>query len=153
MTLSHMKARWRVDKRRGLAAVELAMLLPLLIFCAMAVVDFARLIYAQVTLQNCARNGALYEFYAKSGFSLPSTWTSLSNAATADASNLTVGNITASASTPGLSTNNYVTVTVSYPYTLTSLSSIGGSASFPGSITLTQTATMPYPASASATVP
>jgi hypothetical protein len=153
MTLSHMKARRCVDKRRGLAAVELAMLLPLLIFCSMAVVDFARLIYAQVTLQNCARNGAIYEFYAKSGFSLPSTWTSLSNAATADASNLTVGNITASASTPGLSTNNYVTVTVSYPYTLTSISSVWGSGSFPGSITLTQTATMPYPASATTTVP
>lgn len=153
MILSQMKARWSVDKRRGLAAVELAMLLPLLLFCAMAVVDFSRLIYAQVTLQNCARNGAIYEFYAKSGLSLPSTWTSLTNAATADASNLTVGNITASASTPGLSTNNYVTVTVSYPYTLTSISSVWGSGSFPGSITLTQTATMPYPASAATTVP
>ena len=76
--------------RRGLAAVELALLLPLLVFLCMATVDFARVIYALVTLQNCARNGALYEFYKACGYSLPSGWTSLSTARAGDAGNLTV---------------------------------------------------------------
>ena len=54
-----------------MAAVELAFLLPLLVFACMAAVDFARVAYVQVTLQNCARNGALYEFYKAAGYAAP----------------------------------------------------------------------------------
>ena len=62
--------------RRGAAAVELALLLPVLVFCSMMTVDFARVAYVQVTLQNCARNGALYEFYTQSRFVASVGWTS-----------------------------------------------------------------------------
>jgi Flp pilus assembly protein TadG len=136
-------------KRRGAAAVELAVLLPLLLFMSMVIVDFSRLVYAQVTIQNCARNGATYEFCAAAGTSLTSPWSSLSAAVTADAANLTVANITCSASSPGSSTNNYVTVTVTYPFTLISLGALGKEPAIPTSLTLTQTATMPYPVSLS----
>jgi TadE-like protein len=149
MILSNTRVQAHREKRRGLAAVELAFLLPLLLFCSMTVVDFSRLVYAQVTLQNCARNGALYEFNTEAGFALPSSWTSLSAAVTADAANLTVAHMTSSASSPALSSNNYVTVTVTYPYPLISLHALHGLPSIPSSITLTQTATMPYPASVS----
>ena len=84
MRLPNVRAVEKRDARRGAAAVELAMLLPVLVFCSMMTVDFARIAYVQVTLQNCARNGALYEFYTKAGFSLPAGWTSLSAAASAD---------------------------------------------------------------------
>ena len=106
-----------------MAAVELALLLPLLVFACMAAVDFARVMYAMVTLQNCARNGALYEFYSAAGCSLPSGWTSLSAAVQADAGNLTVtvpstysGN--SNPYSPQASSSNYVTVTVQCNFTL-----------------------------------
>ena len=119
MKLSHVHTGKGRTAPNGAAAVELAGILPILVFCTMASVDFARVAYVQVTLQNCARNGALYEFYSKAGFSLPSTWTSLSAAATADAPSwLTV---TATASTPGSATNNTVTVTATATYNLIAL--------------------------------
>ena len=68
MLLPDVRALEKREARRGAAAVELALLLPVLVFCSMMSVDFARVAYVQVTLQNCARNGALYEFYTKAGF-------------------------------------------------------------------------------------
>jgi hypothetical protein len=154
MTLVH--ARWwkigRRAKPRGMAAVELAFLLPLLVFASMAAVDFARIAYAQITLQNCARNGALYEFYKAAGFSLPSGWTSLSTAVQADDGSLTVTvpstyNGNSNPYSPQASSNNYVTVTVQCSFTLLTL---GGDGEFPSigrTLTLTQSASMPMPAS------
>ena len=46
--------------RRGVAAVEMAVLLPLLFFILLAVVDFARVFHYSTTLDDCARAGALY---------------------------------------------------------------------------------------------
>jgi Flp pilus assembly protein TadG len=46
--------------RRGVAAVELAVLLPFLCFLFVVAVDYARIFYMAVTVQNCARNGAYY---------------------------------------------------------------------------------------------
>jgi Flp pilus assembly protein TadG len=151
MILSHAATPGRERSRSGAAAVELAALLPILVFLSMATVDYARVAYVQIVLQNCARNAALYEFYSKAGFTLPSGWTSLSAAASADApSNLTVS---ASASTPGSSSNNTVTVTVTATFYPIALPSLHGLPSLPGSISLSQSATMPYPRGVSTTVP
>jgi TadE-like protein len=136
----------RGEVRRGAAAVELALLLPFLIFLSMATVDFALVAYVQVTLQNCARNGALYEFNTQAGLPVPSNWTSLSAAAQADEGTL---NVTATASSPESSTNNSVTVTATATYSLIGIYAMRGFSSIPGSITLSQSATMPFPASAS----
>jgi Flp pilus assembly protein TadG len=139
--------RKRNQVRRGAAAVELAVLLPVLVFWSMATVDYARLAYAQMALQNCARNGALYEFYAKAGFSLPSGWTSLATAVQADeGSGLTV---TATATSPASSTNNYVTVTATASFAPIAFPALHGLPSIPGTVTLTQSVSMPFPASAS----
>jgi Flp pilus assembly protein TadG len=46
--------------RRGVAAVELAILSPFLCFLFVVAVDFARIFYMAITVQNCARNGAYY---------------------------------------------------------------------------------------------
>ncbi|MHB0956478.1 MAG: TadE/TadG family type IV pilus assembly protein [Pirellulaceae bacterium] len=48
------------EGRRGVAAVELAVLLPFLCFVFVATVDFSRIFYYSVTISNCARNGAAY---------------------------------------------------------------------------------------------
>jgi Flp pilus assembly protein TadG len=46
--------------RRGVAAVELAFLAPFLIFLFVIGVDWARVFYYTVTINDCARNGAAY---------------------------------------------------------------------------------------------
>lgn len=69
--------------RRGLAAVELALLLPLLVFILLVCVDFARIFYYQMVLDGCARNGALYGQLLASDPASP--YASLKDAALADA--------------------------------------------------------------------
>ena len=145
----------RRPKRRGLAAVELAVLLPLLLFMCMVTIDFARVIYAMVIMQNCARNGALYEFYKAAGYSLPSTWTSLSTAVNSDAGNLTLTipstyGSNANPYSPKSATNNYVTVTVQSTFTLLTLGSEDSFPSIGSTMTLTQSVSMPLPASTAA---
>jgi Flp pilus assembly protein TadG len=53
-------ARRAHSARTGAATVELAVLLPFLCFLIVVAVDFARIFYYGVTVQNCARNGAYY---------------------------------------------------------------------------------------------
>lgn len=48
----------RATGERGAAAVELALVLPLLLFVLFAVIDFGRLLNAQLTLTEAAREGA-----------------------------------------------------------------------------------------------
>jgi Flp pilus assembly protein TadG len=73
--------------RRGAAVVELAVLLPLLVFLFVITVDFARIFYFSLTLQNCARAGALYA--SDPGVADESPFASTQAAALADATNLT----------------------------------------------------------------
>jgi Flp pilus assembly protein TadG len=47
-------------RRLGAATVEFALLVPFLCFIFVATVDFARIIYYTVTLDNCAHNGGVY---------------------------------------------------------------------------------------------
>jgi Flp pilus assembly protein TadG len=150
MKLSHIPVRGTRSRCRGAAAVELATLLPLIVFISMASIDFARVVYALVTLQNCARNGALYEMYSANGFSLPSGWTTLSTAVNADAGGLVLNTPTAATPSPPLTTNNYVTVTVSTNFSPIGYPALHGLPSIPGSITLTQSVSMAMPPSTSA---
>jgi Flp pilus assembly protein TadG len=72
--------------RAGTAAVEMALVLPVLAFLAVISIDFARVFYFSQTVANCARNGALYESdaYVKA----ESPYKTLEEATFADASNL-----------------------------------------------------------------
>jgi Flp pilus assembly protein TadG len=96
--------------RRGAAAVETALLLPFPCFIFVATVDFGRVFYYSVTINNCARNGALYGS-ADAQHALDTS--GIQTAARADAGNLNQGllNVTPS----GSSTS--VAVTVTYPFT------------------------------------
>jgi Flp pilus assembly protein TadG len=71
---------------RGVAAVELAVLLPLLMFLFAVGVDFARVFYFSLTLTNCARNGAIYRSDPVAAAQSP--YKSVEEAALADAANL-----------------------------------------------------------------
>ncbi len=104
----------RIPKpRRGAAVAELALLLPFLAFIFVIAVDWSRIFYDSIIITNCARNGALYCSDPIAQTSSP--YTSATQAALADASNLTP--------TPTVSvaygtdvTGPYTEVTVSYVF-------------------------------------
>jgi len=102
------------NRRRAVAAVELAVLLPFLAFIFVVAVDWCRIFYFTVTVDNCARNGALHAFdsYALA----KSPYTSMSAAALADASNLKPSPTVATATGVDANGQQYVECTVTYTY-------------------------------------
>lgn len=103
--------------RRGAAAVELALLLPVLTLLLVISVDFARLYYHYVTITNCARNGALWmcDPVAQS----TSKYATVDAATRADATNLDPSKLTVASNTGiGTDGNPFVEVTVTYQFPL-----------------------------------
>jgi Flp pilus assembly protein TadG len=99
------------------AAVELAFLLPLLLFLLVATIDFGRAFYFSITVGNCARNGALWQSdpYTRA----ESPYKTLEAATFADAGNLNdPTNQPKVTSTTGKDStdNSYVEVTVTYRF-------------------------------------
>lgn len=105
------------SSRRAAAAVELALLLPLLTLFVVISVDFARLYYHHVTITNCARNGALW--LCDPVAQATSKYASVDAAARADATNLDPSRLTVS-SNAGVDAdaNPFVEVTVTYQFPL-----------------------------------
>ncbi len=94
--------------------VELAILLPLLIFLFVVAVDFARIFYFSVTLTDCARAGAMYA--SDPTVSGESAFASAEAAALADATNLSPPpTITTSNGVDGAG-RPYVEVTAAYTF-------------------------------------
>ncbi|CAN5716335.1 hypothetical protein BH23PLA1_BH23PLA1_28640 [soil metagenome] len=60
MRITLRSAREQRTRRRGAAAVEMALLLPILTTLLLIAVDFCRLFYHYTIVANCARNGAMY---------------------------------------------------------------------------------------------
>ncbi len=103
----------KIERRRGVAAAELALLAPTLVFILVAGTDFSRLFYSYVTVSSCARNGALWGCQDTAS----STNTSgIQTAAQSDGSSLS-SLPTISSSTSTISSNPYVSVTASYTFT------------------------------------
>ena len=50
----------RRDRSRGQSVVEFALVLPILLLLLAATIDFGRLFYAYVAVENAAKEGALY---------------------------------------------------------------------------------------------
>jgi Flp pilus assembly protein TadG len=121
-------------RRRGAAAVELAVLLPFLTYMFVGGVDFARVFYYSLTLSNCAREGALY---ASLDATHAADSTGTQNAALADASGFSPAPTVSSVTSTDSSGNPVVTVTVSYSFkTITSYPGI------PSPISLVRTVQM-----------
>jgi len=95
------------------AAVELALLLPFLIFLFVIAVDWARVFYYSVTVTNCARNGAMW--LSLTGTQGNSTYTNVTQAALADAPNVSPAPTVTTASGSDAS-GPYVACTVTYPF-------------------------------------
>jgi Flp pilus assembly protein TadG len=109
---SHWQRRTGAS-RRAAATVELAILLPLLVFLFAIAVDFARIFYFSQTIQNCARNGAIY---ASNLVTAQSPYASLQAAALADASNLDPQPTVTSTTGTDAAGNSYVQVTVTWQF-------------------------------------
>jgi Flp pilus assembly protein TadG len=128
--------------RRGVAAVELALLLPLLAFLFIVAVDYARLFYFSLTVQNCARNGAMYASDPTGAIQSP--YASTEQAALSDAGNLSP-TPTVTSRTVTDSTGTYAEVTVTYQFkTITSYPGIPNTVNLTRTVKMRMTRDVPY---------
>src|SRR5262249_23827637 len=119
-------------RRKGVAAVELALLLPILTFLLLITIDYCRLFYYSQVVTNCARNGGVYAFDPFAVAQSP--YTDLTKAAKADASPDLRPDLHVSSSNGTDSNGTYTRVTVSYTFnTITNYPGI------PSSVTITRT--------------
>jgi Flp pilus assembly protein TadG len=110
--------------RRSAATVELAVLLPILMFLLLVAVDYARIFYYSLTIENCARNGAQFACNT-SNYQMP--YSSIQQAAIADGGNLNPPLTTANVSVAnGTDANNNPTVTVTVSYTFQTITGYPG---------------------------
>jgi Flp pilus assembly protein TadG len=134
---------------RGAAAVEFALLLPLLLLIVFGLIDFGRALNAQITLTQAAREGARLDALGR--YTTSQICTRVVTAATG--LSLTCSNVTVTATCPSSSSSTGVgsgdgIVQVSYPFTfITPVGAIarlfgGGSGSSTG-LTLTARGDMP----------
>jgi hypothetical protein len=130
-----MKRVHQTERRRAAATVEFAMLLPFLLFLGVIATDWARLLYYTLTVEACARNGAIYASDADYASKAP--YTSLQQAAMAEAPQLSSTATVTSTPTTDSAGNNAVIVTVSVPFnTITNFPGV------PSSQTLTRSVQM-----------
>ncbi|UTT68512.1 pilus assembly protein [Arthrobacter sp. DNA4] len=106
------------DSERGAAAVEFAILLPLLLMLVLGTIEFGRAYNAQITLTNAARDGVRVMAINND----PAAAKTAAQNAAASVSTIPVSNITLSTTT--CSTGNQVTLTINY--TLSTITGIAG---------------------------
>jgi Flp pilus assembly protein TadG len=122
--------------RRGVAAVELAVLVPLLALLFVIAVDWGRIFYYSVVIDNCARNGAVWGCDPYSGVTSP--YATMTDAALADAPGITPAPTVTQANGVDSTTGFlYVECTVTYTFTTVSNFPL-----VPSSTTLTRTVRM-----------
>src|SRR5215212_12102116 len=93
-----------VESRRGAAAVELAVLAPLLCMLFVMAIDYSRIFYFTMVVTNCARSGAIY---GMQNYTTANDQTAITNAAKLDATNLNAGQLTVTSSTDSATTPTY----------------------------------------------
>jgi Flp pilus assembly protein TadG len=120
---------------RGVAVVELAVLLPLLVFLFLLAIDFARVFYFSLSLTNCARAGALYASDPSTADESP--FASVQAAALAEATNFSPQPTIVSTSGTDSSGRRYVSVTANYTF-----QAITGFPGIPSQVPLQRTVTM-----------
>jgi Flp pilus assembly protein TadG len=100
--------------RRAVAALELALILPMLVFVFVIAVDWARVFYYSVALTNAARQGAIYG--ANLNATAQSPYTSVQQAALAEASGLTPQPTVTSTNGLDAAGTPYIEVTVAWQF-------------------------------------
>lgn len=100
--------------RRASAAVEFAVLAPFLAFLFVIAIDWSRVFYYSIIVNNCARNGALYSADPYSVYQHP--YSSVTAAALADAGDVSPTPTVTTASGTDSAGASYVDCTVSYNF-------------------------------------
>ncbi|MEW4570930.1 TadE/TadG family type IV pilus assembly protein [Tautonia sp. JC769] len=126
----------RGGRRKGAAAVELALLLPMLCFIALLAADYARVVPVAMTVADCARHGAL--FASSPDIAAPSPFASVQEAALAGAVGLDPPPVVTSTTGTDPLGRPFVEVTVSH--TFRTLAAFPG---IPESVPLRRTVRMP----------
>lgn len=128
----------RAPRDRGAAAVEFALLLPLLLFLVFGIIDFGRALNAQITLTQAAREGARLEALGESNV------VSGTQAAASGLSPVNVSVVTSCPAGAGAGVNAKVTATYSFSF-ITPINAIARmfGSSFGSGMTLTATGVMP----------
>jgi len=125
----------RSRPHRGVAVVELAVLLPLLILLFVLAIDFARVFYFSLSLTNCARAGALYASDPTTADESP--FASVEAAALSDASNFSPQPTITSITGTDSAGRKFVSVTANYTF-----QTITGFPGIPSQVPLQRTVTM-----------
>jgi Flp pilus assembly protein TadG len=131
----HATRKLRAQPRRGVAAVELAILLPFLAFIFMAAIDFGRIFYYSQVVDNCARQGALY--LSDPNGAAANLYPTVQAAALADATGLNPQPSVSSSTGTDASGNPFVAVTVTWQF-----QTIANYPGIPSSTNLTRTVQM-----------
>ena len=126
-TVRTQRAGRRGRPRRGASTVEMAIVLPFLTLLFLITIDFCRIFYFTITVENCARNGALWacDAFAQS----ESPYATVTEAARADFPQDRRGQLQISDPAPVVSQDgvSYAQVTCTYPFeTLTRFPGVGG---------------------------
>ncbi|WP_442959772.1 TadE/TadG family type IV pilus assembly protein [Pseudarthrobacter sp.] len=109
----------REPSERGAAAVEFAILLPVLLMLVLGTIEFGRAYNAQITLTNAARDGVRVMAIANDPTGAK---TAAQNAAASVSTTIPTSDITLTTNT--CSTGNQVTLTIKY--TLSTITGIAG---------------------------
>jgi Flp pilus assembly protein TadG len=122
----------RHPDERGAAAVEMAIVLPLLLLLVCGIIDFGRMLNTQITLSAAAREGARWAALSQPG--VPARV----SAAAPGISPAPSTAVTGCPATPAIGQNATVIATSTYTL-ITPLGAVGGlfGGGFPGAITLT----------------
>jgi Flp pilus assembly protein TadG len=121
--------------RSGVAVVELAVLLPILVFLFLIAIDFARIFYFSVSLTNCARAGAMYACDPVTTDESP--FPTVQAAALADVTNLSPQPTITSSNGTDASGRPYVAVTAAYTF-----NTVTGFPGIPNQVPLSRTVKM-----------
>jgi Flp pilus assembly protein TadG len=128
----------KVERERGAAAVEFALLLPILLIIVFGLIDFGRALNAQITLTQAAREGARLAALGQSNV------VSRTQAAATGLSNVSV-TVTACPANPTATSDAVVQTSYSFSF-LTPVGAIAGmfgGVKFGSPITMTATEDMP----------
>ena len=104
----------RKSDRDGVAAVELAVLLPFLMFLCVIATDWARCLQSTLTANACARNGALYASDSITQASSP--YSTVQEAALAECPGISPPPTVTTATTTDSAGNQAVVVTVTVQF-------------------------------------
>ncbi len=114
MTYARIRMTTRKVPRRGVAAVEMAMLMPVFCLVCLAAVDFGRAFHSLTTVSNSARNGAIYGADAK--LAAKTSYSNIQEAALSDVGNLSPKPTVSSTYGNDSAGGAYVEVTVEYQF-------------------------------------